>query len=458
MKKKVAFLLALIMILSTCLSLTACQPGGTSSNKNWEEGAVEVVMYAQDFEDYINNWMSEMADEFNKDMTDGINLTIKFFEDSSYFTAYEAARENGTVPDIFMVNYGNLYTRGILSGYATPLNDLIDPKYFDDIKDNVKDMMVYDGVYYSYPQLVEPSTMFFYRKDYFEAAGVTEVPETWDELLSVCKTIKPTLKKGQYTIALPLGVALNWTLDGITYNTMEHLALTDDWSQCLVDDQGYRDLLGLWYDLYAGDYVPAGSLTASGYTDYIEALAEGKAAMVFCGSWAMAELMATYPELKEKIGYATIPTRDGNTDIATATNGGWTYAISSESKNKEAAARVIEYFFCEDPERTASYFVAASYAKAAVTKSVQEYLEANVTEEDKAYLELVSEVSEKAIPEPTWGGTIAVPIAQMFETVSMSTSKDKTEVIEKAIADCVSAIQESMIQLGKNPAYQEGDN
>lgn len=455
MKKWIALVLVLVMVLSACLALIGCQP---AEKPNWEEGAVEVVMYAEDFEDYINNWMTDMANEFNKDMTDGINLTIKFFEDSNYYTAYEAARENGTVPDIFMVNYGNIYSRGIQSGYATPLNDLIDQKYFDDIKDNVKDMLIYDGVYYSYPQLVEPSSMFFYRKDYFEAAGVTDVPATWDELLAVCEQVKPTLKKGQYTIALPLGTALNWTLDGLTYNTMEHLALSDDWTQCLIDCPEYRELLGLWYDLYAGGYVPAGSLTAAGYNDYIEALAEGKTAMAFCGSWAMAELMATYPELKDKIGYAVLPTKDGNTDIATATNGGWTYAISSESKNKEAAAHVIEFFFCEDPERTASYFVAASYSKGAVTKSVQEYLDSNVTDEYKAYFELVSDISNKAIPEPTYGGLVSVPVAQMFETIAMSTAKDKNEVIEKAIADCVTTVTESMNQLGTNPTYKKGDH
>jgi ABC-type glycerol-3-phosphate transport system substrate-binding protein len=97
-------------------------------------------------------------------------------------------------------------------------------------------------------------------------------------------------------------------------------------------------LNGLFYDLYANGYCPAGNVSPTGYNDIIEALAQDKLAMTFAGSWSIAEIINTYPDMKDVIGVAPIPTIDGDQSKATASNGGWTYAISSTSQHKEEAA------------------------------------------------------------------------------------------------------------------------
>ncbi|HEY5503822.1 MAG TPA: extracellular solute-binding protein, partial [Sedimentisphaerales bacterium] len=301
-------LLAATTLLLSVPVLVAC--GNTGPYV--EPGATTITMYAQDFEDWSNAHLDAMVDDFNAIKDDGIQLEVKSFQDEAYTDALKAARENGSAPDIFMTSYGNIYSTAVKPGYAAPLNDLLDQAYYDDIVDSVKNMITFDGTYYSYPQLTEPATVFFYRKDILAEAGVTEVPTTWDELLAACALIKPVLGRGQYTLGMPIGTALGWATYGMQYNTTGGLALNDQWTESLVDSQGYRDLNGFFYDLYANGYLPAGNVSPTGYNDIIDALCEDKLAMTFAGSWSVAEIMNAYPDYQDKIGVAAIPTKDGD--------------------------------------------------------------------------------------------------------------------------------------------------
>ncbi len=447
MKKKLAVIMAGALALTSCGMLAGC-----GESDNVEPGATEITIYLQDFEEWENDYRRDLINEFNSDMSDGIQLVPRFFQDDAYTDALAAARENGTAPDIFMCSYGNLYGTVVSKDYAAPLNDLLDQKYFDDIVDSVKPMVNFNGTYYAYPQLTEPGAMFFYRKDYFEQAGVTKVPQSWAELLDACAKVKNILKRGQYTIGLPINSALGWATYGLQQNASGGVALTDDWTECRVDCQGYRDLCGLWYDLYSGGYVPAGNVSSRGYNDIIEGLCQDKLAMTFAGSWSMATIMDVYPDMKDIIGYAPLPTLTGEPGT-TSSNGGWTYCISSTSENKEKAARVLEWMFCENTERTARYFEAGYYSKSAVNKSVQEYLNETVSDEFSDWLTVLNDVSSKGIPEPTYSWEISLAVSGMLEYVALNAGGNKDQLIESQIAACVTKIERLMEIQGSNPIY-----
>lgn len=451
MKKGMAMALAATLTVSAAGMLSSCGESGS-----YEAGATEIVIYLQDFEEWSNTHMQTMIDEFNSITDDGIQLVARFFQDDAYTDALSAARENGNAPDIFMCSPGNLYGTVISKNYAAPLNDLLDDAYFEDIVDSVKPMVCYNGTYYAYPQLTEPSAMLFYRKDYFEQAGIANPPASWEELLEACGKVKSVLKKGQYTIGLPINSALGWATYGLQYNASGSLALNDEWTECLVDSEGYRALCGLWYDLYNGGYVPAGNVTARGYNDIIEGLCQDKLAMTFAGSWSMAEIVNSYPDMLDNIGYISLPTLSGKTGEVTATNGGWTFCISSTSSNKEKAARVLEWFFCESAERTARFFEAAAYSKSAVNKSVQAYLDAHVPEELSDWLGVMNGVAELAIPEPTYSWEISLAVSSMLEYVALNAGGDKASMIESQISQCVTKIQRLMEVQGRNPVYSSG--
>lgn len=426
---------------------------GCGNGENYEEGATEITIYLQDFEEWINEHMKTVINEFNSIMDDGIQLVPRFFQDDAYPDALSSARENNAAPDIFMCSYGNLYGTVVSKNHAASLNSLLKQEYLDDIVDSVKPMVTFGDNVYAYPQLTEPSAMLFYRKSYFSKAGVSEPPKSWDDLLAACSKVKGVLKKGQYTLGLPNNSALGWATYGLQYNASGSVALNDEWTECLVDADGYRALAGLWYDLYKGGYVPAGNVTARGYNDIIEGLCQDKLAMTFAGSWSMAEIMNSYPNMKDDIGYVALPTLSGNTGETTATNGGWTYCISETSKNKDKAARVLEYLFCEDAARTARYFEAGYYSKTAVNKKVQAYLANRVPAEMSDWLQTVNEVADLAKPEPTYAWDISLAVSTMLEYMALNTNADKDTIIEAQISACKEKIERLMTVQGTNPAY-----
>lgn len=101
MKKLVSIVLTLSMLAGLLGMLAGCSgPKGTV-----EEGATVVTLYAQNFEQWNNEYLEKRVEEFNQILDDGIQLEVKFFTDSAYNDALMVARENGTGLDLYMISY-----------------------------------------------------------------------------------------------------------------------------------------------------------------------------------------------------------------------------------------------------------------------------------------------------------------------------------------------------------------
>ena len=449
---------AIIPFLLTAPLMAACNGGGGGGSQK-EEGATTITMYLRNFEDWSNEYMNKRVKEFNSILDDGIQLVVKFFEDEAYTDAFKVAKENGSAPDIFMCSYGNIYHDIVETGDGIPLNGVIQQQYLDDISSNIKEMVTYDDKIYAFPQLSEPSSIFFYRKSMLQAAGVSKAPSTWDELLNACSKIKPTLKRGQYCVGIPIGQALSWSTYGLQYNLTGGLALNDNWTESRVAAQpGFKDIAGLWYDLYGNGYVPNGAISPKGsYNDIIEGMMMSKVAMTFAGSWSIAEIMHTYSDLASDVGVAVIPTKDGDTSKVTASNGGWTYCISSQSneERRAKAAKVIEWLFAENPERTAGFFEAACYSKAAVTESVKAYINAHVKDELKEWTNVINDVASKAIPEATYPWSISVAVGTIFEESGLNANLTKGDSYKQTtIQNAINKAETSINQIIHSSSWE----
>lgn len=472
MKKIACIALGGLMLAST-LSLAACKKDDYPT----EAGATTLMFYAQDFEDWSNEHLYNLVKEFNSNLEDGIQINMVMYEDADYTNAIKAARDGGYAPDIYMVSYGNLAGE-IKKGYPAPMNDLMPKEALDDIVDYVKEMVCYDGVYYGYPQLTEPSSLLFYRKDVLSAAGVTGDPAQWDwgDLLDACAKIKPTLGRNQYTLGLPTGLPLAWSTVGLQYNTAGHLPITDNWDACAFSEvittptenyqseNEYANLARFWWDLYSQGYIPAGNVSPTGYNDIIEGLCDGKLAMTFAGSWSVAEILNTYPDIADNIGVVPIPTKTGSKEGATATNGGWLYSISasSSSEKQQKAAKFIYWLLAEDPARTASYFEISHYSKAAVTKSVQNYIDQQ-TADDKyqEWRDVINDVASKAISEPLYSFDISLRYASVLEWITINADPANNNKVDSLLSEQLLSAKNKITTdialnelAGTNPKYE----
>ncbi len=453
-KKMIALLLTGVMLLMTLTACSQDKPEAdesanvsdsdtqnqetTTENDTSTEAPVKVVVWNQIFEEWNQEFFTQKAEEYNA-LGRGYEVEQVFIAGDAWTERMAGAQAAGTAPDTYVMSYNGIVSAA-RDGLIMPLDDLLPAAAFDDLHDNVKEMVSLDGKYFAYPQLVEPSTVLYYRTDLYEAAGITEAPKTWDELIATAKLLTTN---DVFGLSIPDFPSMGWCTWGLQNATSGHLAINDNWDAPMID-QGYIDLANFYKKCYDEGVVPEVAL--SGYAD-MKDFGEGSVAMKFCGSWGIAQIINQYPELADKFAVVAPPTKDGNQDTVLATNGGWTYVVDAKTKVAEGAADYISWLLAEDIKTSADFFELAKYAKAAPRKSVSEYLTANAG--DSEWAATVGYVSSHAIAEPIYPWDISVSIALMFENTAlgMMSAEDAAAQTATTIQDIINNQQLA----GKNP-------
>lgn len=180
---------------------------------------------------------------------------------------------------------------------------------------------------------------FFYNKDIFEEAGVTEVPTTWEELDAACAKIKeagytPITCDDAY-ITCMFGYHMSRLIGEPATETVVKEGKWDD-PAVLKTAEAYADFAskGYFSETIASNVWPAGQN---------QELAMGTAAMYLNGSWLPNEVKDMAGE-DFRWGCFSYPAVDGGVDGVEAANyGAQVLAINKDSKNAEAAFQLIEY-------------------------------------------------------------------------------------------------------------------
>lgn len=437
-----------ILLLTSTFSLLSCEPPDdidiTDKEEKFEEGATEIKMWMMDFEEWENKINIDHRILFNDNLNDGIQLSQTYIDSNSFDDLIRGAYESNSVPDIYTVSYGNLY-KEINAGRAIDITSYFEDDIWNDLTDTAKEGVCYDDKYYGFPIVMEPSTVVAYRKDLLKTyGGVDTIPTTWDAFLELCGTIKTQLvsegKRNVYPFGVPTGVACAWGTWGMQYAATGGLAITDDWTSSRILEPGYAELAEIWQTLYGNGYVP---LSSGDYTESVFDVCDGKAIMTTCGSWSIATIANQYPDMIDNIGFAVMPTLDGNQDTVTATNGGWVYVISSECENVEKAVEVIKFLTAEDTAQTVDYFQRAYYSKVSPRKSVQAILDESMQNETKIpseWYETINYVASRAILEPIYSWDISVAVEGLLEEAAMG------ENIEDVVLECHQEVENIIVR------------
>lgn len=411
----IVLLATVVLLMTACDSKTPAQDveGGTSAPATSTTASkVTVTLWNRIFEDWNREYFEAMGEQFNAESTT-INLNQEFVPVDAWEEKMKSAQAAGTAPDIYLLNYGALIYNA-KDGLILPLNDYIPQDAWDDLYDNVKELISYKGKYYAYPQLLEPAIVLYYRKDLFEEAGLdpSKPPKTWDEFIECGKKLTTDDVFGS---GFPGFGGDSWSTWGWYLNAAGHLALSDDWSKANVTDQGYIDYANFVKRLYDEGIVPEQPLT--GYNE-IRAFGEGSLAMTFCGSWAIGQLKNDYPEMLDKVGVAPAPTKDGNQKKTTSTVGGWTYVMDAKTKVPEEAGQYIYWLLGSDPKRCADFFKVAQYSKYSPRKSVDEAIKQDPQGAEDEWMKIVSEqIIPYVAAEPLYAWDIHLAVTNAIESV-----------------------------------------
>ena len=188
---------------------------------------------------------------------------------------------------------------------------------------------------------------FFYNKDLFEQAGITEAPKTFDELLADCKLL-------QDQEIIPIAMGADWPI--LRYIAQVPFRLTgNEYIENAVSGEGSfgeeAGLKGAQFMQDIAQYFQEGWSSAD-YDTMNDLFASGQAAIMYNGTWALeqADMIGEDGNIKDNIGYFTMPTYS-DADVTTATdffaNSGIGTAIRTDAVDDEMKAWIkylLEHF------------------------------------------------------------------------------------------------------------------
>ena len=193
MKKIIAMLLALVMVLGLAACGGSSAPAATEAPKADAPAAtaapaasaekVEINMIAAQYGTLTADWWANFVSEFNAAHED-INLVVDVVSWNDIYTVVNTRIANGEAPDLLNIDVFADYQA---DGLLLPAEDWVSPETYAKFYPAFLDQSVVDGTVWAVPDLASARALY-YNVDILNEVGV-EVPTTWDELTDVCQKI-----------------------------------------------------------------------------------------------------------------------------------------------------------------------------------------------------------------------------------------------------------------------------
>ncbi|MFP8965759.1 ABC transporter substrate-binding protein [Pokkaliibacter sp. CJK22405] len=246
---------------------------------------------------------------------------------------------NGGQFDVMTIG---MYETGLWGekNWLAPIKDLPKSYDVDDIFPTIRDGLSVDGTLYALPFYGE-SSMTYYRKDLFKAAGLT-MPEnpTWDQIKGFAEKLNDPSKE-QYGICLrgKAGWGENMALVGTMINSFGGRYFDEDWKPEYTSPE-VKSAVSFYVDLL-GKYGPPGAST-NGFNENLALFNSGK-----CAMWVDATVAGSFvtdpkqSQVTDKVGFAFSPYQ--TTQKGSHWLWAWALAIPASSAHKDAATTFIEW-------------------------------------------------------------------------------------------------------------------
>jgi len=284
------------------------------------------------------------ADAFVK-LHPNVKINITILENEAFKTKLQTTIQSGKVPDLFQSWGGGTLAEQAKAGMLKDITADI-----ADVKDTISGLSgwSFEGKQYGIPNDLG-MIGFWYNKDLFAKAGITELPTTWSAYLEDVKKLKAAG-------IVPLAIAGKdkwpsmhlWTYLVLRIgggDVLAKMVASGDWNTeaCTKAGQEVLKLNAL------SPYQP-GYKTAT-YDNEAAAVGNGKAAMELMGQWAptvQAADSTTKKGLGDKLGWFAFPAVEGGAGAATdGVGGGNGFAVG-----KNAPPEAVEFLkFMAAPEQ-----------------------------------------------------------------------------------------------------------
>jgi multiple sugar transport system substrate-binding protein len=360
-KKLLALLMACIMVLG----LAACGGKGEEPGNKDGENVTLTFAYKQVDNDPLEKFFEtyDIIAEFEK-AHPGVKVELKPVSstEGDYGTLMALQLSSAkTAPDMFMEDTYMTATDAA-AGYLACLDDYVAnwedwAHYLEGAKTAVKGV---DGKTYGIP-ISTDSRGIYYNMAIFQEAGIETPwqPTCWADIIEAGKKIT-ALNKGYEPFYLIVGggngeaISMQ-TFEMLLYGTGDQLYEDGKW---VVDSQSIVDTFQFIDDVYNNEKIgiDGGIAFAAGAGDKMaELMSQNKGAMFLstCTDSAKWSATGSFPveDVESKIGYAAMPTQNGGNPATVTMCGGWSWAVSEFSENKDLAFEFLA--FCGNKENAA---------------------------------------------------------------------------------------------------------
>lgn len=310
-------------------------------NKTINDGEnVDIVIWASSgtIGDYYVKW----SEEYTK-WRANVKLDVQLQTDDIAEKVILATQSN-TAPEMFFTHNG--WTNAIVNTCGMPwTQDVFDLEGL--MEDYVGlEQFMYNGNLYYIPYGIMTNGIF-YNKDLWTEAGLTDadIPETWDELIEVAKTLTVADDSGNIEVA---GFGFNdnesFLLEALNYN--DGLPLFDKEGIPIIDDTIVVKNLQ-----FIKDFYDVHKVTSRDFDTVANTFATGESAMVFNWGWLTYTLKSTAPDLD--YGYFQTPVWEADTEYPSYGRNGGDSSLGVSSKVEdpakiEAAFDFLTYLLAND--------------------------------------------------------------------------------------------------------------
>ena len=316
---------------SGALAVSSCGFGGSGSDDT--AGAASLDLLVPSYSDGTKALWEGVIQDFqaaNEGIT--VNLQVESWENLE--SVLQTKIQSGEAPDIYN---GGAFSAFADEGLLYPASDVASEETISDFQESFAANETLDGTQYGFP-LIASVRALFYNKDLFEAAGVTEPPQTWDELYDAAKKISATGTPGY---GMPLGSeeaqgeSLIWFAGNggsfgdeseITVDTPENLEAATFMKKMITDGLTQPD--------------PG----ATQRTPMINVFQQGQIGMVYALPQTVGQIAEENPQLN--YGITNVPTSSG--EPATLGVADRLMAFKDDEDKQEAITAFMDFFYTED--------------------------------------------------------------------------------------------------------------
>jgi len=294
----------------------------------------------------------------NRDVLQKLVDKFNYTHTNIHVDAIYIGRQDQQTPKILTAAVGNaapdlLWYNSTITGQLVELNSILsldelltNSPMKNEIVPALFSSMEYQGKIWSLP-FATNNLGVFYRPSLFQAAGITQLPQTWSEFQQVARKLtydtKGNGRIAQHGLLLPLGKGEFTVFSWLPFMWSSGGNLVSDSSQSaaavvLQNNQGAIDALQFWQNLIEDGSAILSSPEQGYQIDY---LVTGRAAMQFLGPWSLKDLDNSGQD------FAVFPL-PLNQQPATIIGGENLFLFKSTPLREQAAFKFAEYALSQD--------------------------------------------------------------------------------------------------------------